>query len=74
MDEVEEPVLIAHGTADTVVPVEHGRRLFEAAHEPKALFIVEGGEHSDLWDRGLWPEVLRFLSEQGVTDQPAADP
>lgn len=67
---VEEPVLIAHGTADTVVPADHGRRLFELAREPKALFIVEGAGHSDLWRNGFWPRLLAFLAEQGVVAQP----
>jgi len=58
---VDEPVLIVHGTADIVVPVEHGRRLFDAAHEPKSIEIIEEGGHSDLWDRELWPKVLEFL-------------
>ena len=55
-----------HGTRDRVVPVEHGRRLFEAARQPKRLVIVEGGRHSDLWDRGLWASVLEFLGENGI--------
>jgi fermentation-respiration switch protein FrsA (DUF1100 family) len=63
---VDEPVLILHGTADVVVPVEHGKNLFEAAREPKSLEIIEGGGHSDLWDRGLWEKVLAFLKAQGL--------
>lgn len=69
---VEEPVLIVHGTADQVIPVEQGRRLFEIAREPKSLAIVDGATHSDLWDRGLWPIVLNFLEEQGVFPAPPA--
>lgn len=60
---VEEPILILHGTADQVIPVEHGRRLFQAAREPKRLEIVEGAGHSDLWKRGLWATVRQFLQE-----------
>jgi fermentation-respiration switch protein FrsA (DUF1100 family) len=63
---VEEPVLIVHGTEDTVVPVAHGRRLFEFAHEPKTLSIIEGAGHSNLWRRGLWPTVLEFLAQNGA--------
>lgn len=39
------PALVAHGTADVIIPVDQGRRLFEAAREPKKLIIVEGGDH-----------------------------
>jgi fermentation-respiration switch protein FrsA (DUF1100 family) len=63
---VEEPVLILHGTEDRVIPVAHGRKLFDLAGEPKQLAIVEGATHSDLWDRGLWQAVLEFLREQDV--------
>jgi fermentation-respiration switch protein FrsA (DUF1100 family) len=68
---VEEPVLILHGTADRVIPVEHGRKLFEAAGEPKELVIVEGAGHGDLWDRGLWQAVLGFLEKNGIGAQAA---
>jgi hypothetical protein len=66
---VEEPLLIVHGTKDRVVPTDQGRRLFEAAGEPKQLAIFEGGIHSDLWDRELWPTVLEFLERNGVAPQ-----
>jgi fermentation-respiration switch protein FrsA (DUF1100 family) len=58
---VEAPILIVHGSADELIPVEYGRRLFEAANEPKQLEIIEGAGHGDLWDRGLWGIVLEFL-------------
>jgi uncharacterized protein len=57
---VREPVLIVHGAEDRVIPVEHGRRLFALAGEPKRLVIVEGAGHADVWSR-LWPELLAFL-------------
>jgi fermentation-respiration switch protein FrsA (DUF1100 family) len=63
---VDEPVLIMHGTDDDVIPVEHAKRLYALAREPKRLVIVEGASHNDLWDRGLWPAVLTFLEENGV--------
>jgi fermentation-respiration switch protein FrsA (DUF1100 family) len=39
------PVLILHGDRDRIVPVHHGRRLYEAAREPKQLWIVAGAGH-----------------------------
>lgn len=41
------PLLIIHGTADVVVPVRHGYRLYEAADDPKQLLIIEGRHHAD---------------------------
>jgi fermentation-respiration switch protein FrsA (DUF1100 family) len=69
---VDEPVLVVHGTRDAVVPVEHGRKLYRLAHEPKELAVVEGAGHGDLWEHGLWPTVLDFLRRNGVAAQPAA--
>ena len=39
------PLLIMHGDRDPIVPVGDGRRLFDAAREPKQLWIVPGGGH-----------------------------
>lgn len=45
------PLLIIHGTADTMVPVGQGEKLFEKAREPKTFFKVENGTHVDSLDR-----------------------
>jgi uncharacterized protein len=39
------PLLILHGDQDLVVPVHHARRLYDAAREPKQLWIVAGAGH-----------------------------
>jgi len=39
------PVLILHGEADELVPVENARLLFRAAGEPRELFLIPGGNH-----------------------------
>jgi fermentation-respiration switch protein FrsA (DUF1100 family) len=41
------PLLIIHGTADQVVHYHHGQKLFEKAREPKQLWTIEGGAHTD---------------------------
>jgi fermentation-respiration switch protein FrsA (DUF1100 family) len=43
--DVKAPLLIVHGTADAVVPIRFGRRLFERATGDKTLLVVEGGGH-----------------------------
>lgn len=42
------PVLVLGGAADELTPVEETRPLFEAAPEPKELWLVEGAGHADL--------------------------
>lgn len=42
---VDEPKLFLHATHDEIIPLEHGRTLFEAAREPKT-FVETGGGHN----------------------------
>lgn len=44
------PVLVMHGTADGVVPFKEGKKLFEAANDPKKFVTVDGGNHNNLYD------------------------
>jgi len=39
------PLLVLHGDQDLTVPMRHGKILFEAAREPKQLWIVHGAGH-----------------------------
>jgi hypothetical protein len=56
------PVLIIHGTADEVIPFQHGEALFRAAHEPKRNWWVLNAGHNDLVYR-VGPEYGRKLQE-----------
>ncbi|MBS1372316.1 MAG: alpha/beta hydrolase [Lentisphaeria bacterium] len=42
------PLLIIHGTSDGIIPYSHGRKLFEAAKEPKKLHTAEGAGHNNI--------------------------
>ncbi|PIQ83797.1 MAG: hypothetical protein COV75_05570 [Candidatus Omnitrophica bacterium CG11_big_fil_rev_8_21_14_0_20_63_9] len=42
------PILFIHGTNDMIVGLEHGRRLFAAASEPKHLEIIPRGSHAQI--------------------------
>jgi fermentation-respiration switch protein FrsA (DUF1100 family) len=43
---IRAPVFIAHSRDDDIVPYSHGKRLFEAASEPKTFLEMRGG-HND---------------------------
>jgi abhydrolase domain-containing protein 17 len=45
---VESPLLVLHGTEDRLIPLAHGRALFDAAPGPKRSLWVEGSGHADL--------------------------
>jgi pimeloyl-ACP methyl ester carboxylesterase len=46
--DLRAPLLVLHGEDDAIVPVEHGRALFDAAPQPKRLCIVPGVGHNDI--------------------------
>jgi fermentation-respiration switch protein FrsA (DUF1100 family) len=48
IQQVSCPIYIMHGTADKLIPVWHGKKLFELAPEPKWAYWVEGAGHNDL--------------------------
>lgn len=41
------PVLLVHGTADDFFPLSEAEHLYEAAGDPKGLWKIEGGGHSE---------------------------
>lgn len=43
--QVGSPVLVVHGSHDSLIKPELGRRLYERAAEPKRFVLVEGGSH-----------------------------
>jgi hypothetical protein len=58
------PLLILHGDRDTTVPFAQGRRLFEAAPEPKQFFPIPGAGHNDTYFTGgdpYWEAWGAFL-------------
>ncbi len=59
--DVTEPVLVAHGTADTTIGVSNGERLHALAPNKDELWIVPDAGHGDLWDAGIWGEALPFF-------------
>ncbi|MBA1149608.1 alpha/beta hydrolase [Ectothiorhodospiraceae bacterium WFHF3C12] len=43
---VNAPVLVIHSRGDEIVPFSHGRRVYEAAPEPKEFLALEGDHNS----------------------------
>lgn len=60
---VRAPLLILHGEQDGVIPIALGRRVFEAAPEPKRFVEVPRAHHSEVLERGGLAEVASFVSE-----------
>ncbi len=55
------PLLQAHGDADTIVPIRFGRRLFEAAAEPKQFLLLPGHDHNDPMPPEFYDALAAFV-------------
>jgi len=65
---VHMPLLLLHGEIDQVVPVKFGKKLFEAANEPKQAVFVPDAGHNDVYNLKVQQTVLNFIGKL-PTDQ-----
>ena len=59
------PVLVLHGDLDETVPISQGRKLYEAANEPKRFQALAGAAHNDTFQitaEQYWGAIESFLS------------
>ena len=56
------PLIWIHGTADRIVPISQGQKLYDGYSGPKSAHIIEGGQHTNLWFLGGREIVLEALS------------
>ena len=65
-------LLLIHGSDDRLIDASNSQRLFAAAGEPKELWVVPGGHHSDLMDVApdeFQTRIVDFLT-QHLRDAP----
>lgn len=59
LERINAPLFIAHSRDDEIVPYAHGRRVFEAAREPKEFLEMRGGHNEGLvFTRKEWMAQL----------------
>lgn len=74
IDRIGMPLLVVHGTDDRYVPVRFSEQLFDAAHAPKQLLLVEGASHNNSLRiaRQAYGHALQALLESSER-QPGAE-
>lgn len=45
LDSLDRPLIVFHGSADPLIPWQHGERIAEEAAGPSEFVLVEGGNH-----------------------------
>jgi len=56
------PLLQAHGEKDHTVSIALGKRLFDAANEPKQFIVNSGADHNDPLPETYWKALDAFLA------------
>ena len=54
------PLLIVHGDADAFFPLEHGRQLYEAAKDPRELWVEPGFGHAEA---AVTPDLTKRIGD-----------
>jgi len=64
MPKLKIPVIVAHSRTDDLVPYEQGRKIFEAANEPKTFCELSGGHNEAGWHTGgeYWSAIEKFAA------------
>ena len=58
------PLLMVHGDRDSIVPIQLGKQVFEAARQPKRWYTVSGAGHNDvpsIGGRAYFQQLLTFI-------------
>ena len=60
------PKLFLHGNRDEIVPLDLGKKLFDAAAKPKTFYIIEGAGHNDTYiigGREYYKVLDKFITD-----------
>lgn len=73
---IRAPLLFLHSPEDEVIPIAEGRRLYEAARNPKRFVEVSGGhvDASQMDESRFVSVISAFLQQHGIMSTPAAHP
>lgn len=55
------PILFMHGKTDRIIPWEMSQRLYEAAAEPKTLWLIDNMDHMEAWEQMPEEAGRRFV-------------
>jgi fermentation-respiration switch protein FrsA (DUF1100 family) len=70
---ISAPILFLHSAEDTIIPIEEGRRLFDAAREPKTFVEVRGGHigSAEVDEQRFFSAIRQFLAGQRLLPAPS---
>ncbi|TAJ91377.1 alpha/beta hydrolase [bacterium] len=72
---IKVPLFVLHGDKDEVVPLEQGKKVFEAAPQPKEFYTIRGAHHNDTYIVGGddYFATLKDFIDRALARPPGAD-
>ena len=66
INDIKSPLMVIHGEKDNVINIEFGKKVFDAAPEPKEALFVPNAGHNNLFEFNVDEMILRFLENQKI--------
>jgi len=60
---IDAPIFIIHTEGDPLVPVEHARRIYENASEPRQLYLLPGSTHAAPYSNQDEEKIREFFRQ-----------
>ena len=65
---IDAPTWVVHGTDDEIVPVEHGRQIYDALPQRRHITILDGGRHNNLMSFTDYQQQLEYFLDDAFED------
>ena len=66
INNIKSPLMVIHGEKDNVISIEFGKKVFDAAPEPKEALFVPNASHNNLFEFNVDEKILGFLEKRGI--------
>ena len=60
---IKSPILVLHGKSDTLVPFYMGKKIYDAANEPKYYYFPDFDNHMMTYDQDMLRTLSNFVNE-----------
>ena len=60
---IKSPILVLHGKSDTLVPFYMGKKIYDAANEPKYYYFPDFDNHMMTYDQDMLKTLSNFVNE-----------